>query len=443
MAGETLGDIEIFRDGTHTDSSGRTISFHASDVARIAAGYDAARHPAPIVVGHPKHNDPAFGWIRGLRMRADGILVASAEKVAPEFAEAVAAGRYRKVSASFYLPDAPANPKPGAYYLRHVGFLGAAAPAVKGLAPVDLGEGDGGTVTLEFNEPGIGGALRRVLGGLRDLLVERFGADAVNAAIPTEALAEIRDTDPVAPAFAEQKKGEAGDGTGPAARSEIGRLTDAGMSLVAISEALGRIGEDASRAPSILAAIRDSEIKNPPDSLIEALRSIKPPKQTTDNTETGNTEERTLSKEESERLAALETENAALKARAAEFAEREKAAREAENKGFVSELVKAGRLAPGIAGEVAAFMGQLDHESTVEFSEERKQSPLAFFRDLLGKAGQVIDLSEHSADATGAPDTADPEAIAAKASEYREAERQKGRDVSVSAAVAHIMKGKS
>jgi len=42
-------------------------------------------------------------------------------------------GRYKKISASFYSPNYPFNPAPGSYYLKHVGFLGAVPPAVKGL----------------------------------------------------------------------------------------------------------------------------------------------------------------------------------------------------------------------------------------------------------------------------------------------------------------------
>ncbi|MFS2072756.1 hypothetical protein ACEN9D_28795 [Pseudomonas sp. CT11-2] len=41
---------------------------------------------------------------------------------------------------------------PGVYYLRHVGFLGAQPPAVKGLRPIELAEGEPGVI--EFSEDG-------------------------------------------------------------------------------------------------------------------------------------------------------------------------------------------------------------------------------------------------------------------------------------------------
>ena len=49
--------------------------------------------------------------------------------------------------ASRLTPDHPANPTPGVNYLRHVGFLGAAAPAVPGLKPVHFAAHEG---TVEF-----------------------------------------------------------------------------------------------------------------------------------------------------------------------------------------------------------------------------------------------------------------------------------------------------
>ena len=72
----------------------------------------------------------------------------------------VRAGRFKKVSASFYTPDSPHNPVPGVYYLRHVGFLGAQPPAVKGLAPVPVnfaeGDTEEGCVSFDFAEsPGL------------------------------------------------------------------------------------------------------------------------------------------------------------------------------------------------------------------------------------------------------------------------------------------------
>lgn len=145
-----MNPLHIFRPGQHTAQSGQTLEFTAADLAATAAAYDPAVHEAPLVVGHPATDDPAYGWVGSLAATAAG-LEATPRQVDPEFAELVNAERFNRISASFYLPDAPANPAPGVYYLRHVGFLGAAAPAVKGLRkPVFDFADTAGTVVVDF-----------------------------------------------------------------------------------------------------------------------------------------------------------------------------------------------------------------------------------------------------------------------------------------------------
>lgn len=68
-----MQSIHFFRAGTHTASDGRTLSFSQSDLAKIAAAYNPATHEAPIVVGHPKTDAPAFGWVERIEARPDGL----------------------------------------------------------------------------------------------------------------------------------------------------------------------------------------------------------------------------------------------------------------------------------------------------------------------------------------------------------------------------------
>ena len=135
--------IEVFRAGTHVDMSGAHVTISDDDLAQTAAQYDKNAMEAPIVVGHPKTDSPAYGWVSGLSVDESGVLIANIEQLDPEFAEIVKAGRYKHVSASFYAPQSPGNPKPGTWYLRHVGFLGAQPPAVKGLKPASFADNDG------------------------------------------------------------------------------------------------------------------------------------------------------------------------------------------------------------------------------------------------------------------------------------------------------------
>lgn len=146
-----MKSIHIFRAGKHTAMSGTELAFSEQDLQATAQAYDPALHEAPLVVGHPRVDAPAYGHVQALSVQAEDLL-AQADQVEPEFAELVKAGRFKKVSASFYTPDSKDNPKPGVYYLRHVGFLGAMPPAIKGLKPIEFGEADEGTVTIEFAE---------------------------------------------------------------------------------------------------------------------------------------------------------------------------------------------------------------------------------------------------------------------------------------------------
>lgn len=170
--------IHIFRTGKHTSASGTTLDFSEDVLRAAAAAYDPAVHEAPIVVGHPKDNAPAYGWVSGLEY-AEGNLDALPAQVDEAFAEAVKAGRYKKVSASFYTPESPANPKPGTYYLRHVGFLGAQPPAIKGLKAVNFVEAEEGVV--EFGEWETASFMRR----MREWIIGKFGLEEADQAIPS------------------------------------------------------------------------------------------------------------------------------------------------------------------------------------------------------------------------------------------------------------------
>lgn len=105
-------------------------------LAEMAASYNAALREAPLTVGHPKDNLPAYGWVQRVFINEAGNLAIDPHQVDPAFAEMVRAGRFKKRSASFYPPGAPHNPTPGKWYLRHVAFLGAQPPAVAGLKDI-------------------------------------------------------------------------------------------------------------------------------------------------------------------------------------------------------------------------------------------------------------------------------------------------------------------
>jgi hypothetical protein len=122
--------FEIFKTGTHTSDKGVTKDYSLDDLNFIANSYKPEEDEAPIVIGHPADNDPAFGWINSLSVSEEGKLIAEAseDKLHPDFLNALKDGSYKKRSISL-TPEGK---------LRHVGFLGAAKPAVKGLADIQF-----------------------------------------------------------------------------------------------------------------------------------------------------------------------------------------------------------------------------------------------------------------------------------------------------------------
>lgn len=141
--------IEIFASGQHKAVDGKAWAFDGAALDQIVRSYDFAANPAPIVVGHPTLDAPAYGWVKALQREGDKI-VADLDEVEPAFAEAVKAGRYKRVSASFYPPDHAGNPTPGSWHLKHVGFLGAAAPAIRGVRPVAFAAEQAGCAEFAF-----------------------------------------------------------------------------------------------------------------------------------------------------------------------------------------------------------------------------------------------------------------------------------------------------
>lgn len=198
---------------------GEPIEFAASQLDASAAAYDPAKWRAPLVVGHPKTNAPAYGWVDKLASSSLGLEAEPAD-VEPAFAEMVNAKRFANISASFWAPDAPGNPVPGVYYLRHVGFLGAVPPAIKGLRTPEFAEAENGVV--EFSEWDVdnAGLWRR----MREWVIAKFGLTDADQVVPSylvdglersaqreldESLSEDPSTAaPLAPAFSDPAQQE-------------------------------------------------------------------------------------------------------------------------------------------------------------------------------------------------------------------------------------------
>lgn len=137
--------VDIFTTGTHHDDKGNEHAIDLAFLEQVVANFKPEEHQPPAVIGHPKTDAPAYGWVCGLRVEG-GALQAQFCDDDPTFEEMVEQGRFKKRSSSFYL-DAAKAPGGRVPQLRHVGFLGAQPPAVKGLREIQFTEGE--AVTFE------------------------------------------------------------------------------------------------------------------------------------------------------------------------------------------------------------------------------------------------------------------------------------------------------
>lgn len=156
----------VFRAGKHTDSSGNTRTWTTDDLDKIVSSFDPAVHEPPLVIGHPSDNAPAFGWVAGIKRVGDGLYL-QYKDVAAEFKDWAAKKLFKKKSIAVY-PDGS---------LRHIGYLGAMPPAIKGLPDFAFNDGDrGAAVTYEYSDWRMT-TLGQIIMRLRDHLVETLGAD--------------------------------------------------------------------------------------------------------------------------------------------------------------------------------------------------------------------------------------------------------------------------
>lgn len=185
--------LAVFAPGTHTAMDGRTITFTPEDCIDLANSYDPSVSEAPFVIGHPSLTAPAYGWAERLEFR-DGIVYAAPRQVNPAFAKAFNAGSYKKRSLSIYQPDSPGNPKPGHYYARHVGFLGAVPPGVKGLPDAQFAEACGDNGPLEFALPWEADNLASLFQSIRDWVIQEKSIEQADSIIPQWRIQSILDS---------------------------------------------------------------------------------------------------------------------------------------------------------------------------------------------------------------------------------------------------------
>jgi len=163
--------IEIFRAGDYRGANKGLIS--REDLDRVVRNYDPTYHEAPATIGHPADDKPAYGWIEALAVDGDKLL-AREKQVDPKFNEARMAGRFKKRSAAFYC-DADGK----ITGLRHVAYLGAQPPEVKGLQDLAFNDHGARFIEVDFGEDeDVATETKTIDERIKAFFAEMFGSSA-------------------------------------------------------------------------------------------------------------------------------------------------------------------------------------------------------------------------------------------------------------------------
>ena len=187
--------IAIFKTGTHTDGAGQTRTWTDQDLDRIVAQFNPAEHEPPVVVGHPATDAPAFGWVAAVK-RDGALLYARLKDLVPEFVDLLKEGRFKKRSIALY-PDLT---------LRHVGFLGAMPPAVKGLPDAQFAAGTFSEVSLQPEEETMDEKMKVFWQQFRELLLGGNAPIVIQQSAAPSTQHTGLSTDAAAAQFAEREK---------------------------------------------------------------------------------------------------------------------------------------------------------------------------------------------------------------------------------------------
>ncbi len=162
--------IEICRAGDYSKAGKGVIT--PDDLHRVVRNYDPSYHEAPVTIGHPVDDKPAYAWIDGLMVDGRNLL-ARETQVDPKFNEARHAGKFKKRSAAFYCDD-----RGNITGLRHVAWLGAQPPEIKGLSEVAFDDHGSKFITVDFGEDktvaGEKSVTEQVKEAMRGLFAEMF-----------------------------------------------------------------------------------------------------------------------------------------------------------------------------------------------------------------------------------------------------------------------------
>ncbi|HEX2880371.1 MAG TPA: hypothetical protein VHO25_12640, partial [Polyangiaceae bacterium] len=410
-----LVTFEILKPGRFTDMSGVTHEFSEAQLKRIAEVYNPTLHEAPLVFGHPKTDAPSYGWTKQLAFQ-DGVLCASAGEIVDGFDRAMVT-THKKRSASFYPPNSPNNPTPGELYLKHIGFLGATPPAVKGLRDVQFSENDD-SFTIELSDFNVA----VVLQSIREFLISKHGVEEVDKVIPAwnvqnTLIDAAREEAQQGSAFAETEdaatkivevlvKASAGLSSDVRAAVEESTATAVSEALAAafpdldaakvkevVTSGFAKLFAGTEDAPSPFEAALKASLGKLGDAVKEAL-----PKQA----EQPAKEPPPKEAPPADAGANLSEANAALAAREAAVTKREAKLKRDAHISFLDGVAKEGKRLPFARDRGLDLLAHVD-QGDISFGEgDDKQSPLELTQKLISALPKQVDFSER-----GAPEGSD------------------------------------
>jgi hypothetical protein len=331
--------IPFIRTGRFTDKNGTTAEIKPETLDKIIAStrsYPYQNGEFPVVIGHPKEDSPAWGWIsKNSIVKEKNILSALADdsSFAAEFREWISKKLYKTVSVALR-PD---------WSIKHIGFLGAQPPAVTGLPAVEFSSSPN-DIIIELSEGVLSakqfGLLSSLFSGIKNYFIEKEGEEKAEELIPSSSLEEM-----TKPAEETEQKEEA--------------------------------------VPDDEKAEENSEEETPAGKEEEE----------TDPSKKKKGAEKNLS----ERFIALQLE---LKAAQEETEKLKRAAKRKEHLAFCESAEAAVKIKPAERNAILGLMEILDSAPALEFSEGDETisvNPLEAFKEIIKNQKPVVELSEIAA----------------------------------------------
>lgn len=334
-------------------------------------------HPAPHVITHKELYSP-FAYGQTAALKREGLTVfAKSKNINPTFEKLVKDG-------ALYERSIRIEKTPKGFKLGHIAWLGAEPPAVEGLAPVQFSKDD--PEAFDFNSPPtwlLPDVFSRFMRGIREFFITKFGLETADQVVPNYQIDSMAD-------MATRMRGNADYSQ-----------SDGGHTVQFTQADIDRAKKEAEDKAQADFARREQELKD---------------------------------RQEADRLQ-FEKERA-------EF-------RRNEFRTFVDEQIDAGKLLPAQAQGAVEFMAHLAGGEAAEFEFSRgeegktqtvKAKPVDWFKDFVKALPKQITVGRRN-DEEADVDAGDYKAIQAAASDYQKQQRDKGIEVSVSEAVAHVTKG--